>query len=494
MRYPWIVIVLTGLLVGMEDAIARERPNILLIVSEDNGPELGCYGEPSVQTPNLDRLAAGGARFDNAYVPQAGCSQSRAALLTGLYPHQNGQIGLATWKFRMYRPEIPNVVRSLSAVGYRTGSLGKLHINPSSAFPFDVHRISSSNFARKRLADYAKQAEAFFRSSRKPFFFSVNYPDAHRPFLNQVGGLPKKPLRGDQIKPLRYLCLDSPGLREETARYYNCMARLDSLIGDLLEALRRSGKMENTLIVYLGDHGADLLRGKRTSYEGGLRIPLIVSWSGKLKGKQARTELVSTLDLMPTFLSVAGAKPIKGLPGSSLLPLLRGEKTIWRKYLFTEYHTHSAHNFYPQRTARDDRYKLIVNLMAGQTNPGYDFTLNRFYPGLRTVILEAPQAIRMAYQRMKKPPRYELYDLKIDPYEIRNLASEKKCSAILDRLKKQTASWRERTKDPLLKESNLKQLKAEIDACMVDGKPQKSRLKLTYPEYFFRSERSHSGE
>ncbi|MDP7106382.1 MAG: sulfatase-like hydrolase/transferase, partial [Roseibacillus sp.] len=79
-------------------------------VSEDNGPELGCYGEPFVQTPVLDALAAKGVLFQRAYVPQAGCSQSRAALLTGLYPHQNGQIGLATWKFRLYREDTPNVV------------------------------------------------------------------------------------------------------------------------------------------------------------------------------------------------------------------------------------------------------------------------------------------------------------------------------------------------------------------------------------------------
>ena len=82
--------------------LEANRPNILLIVSEDNGPELGCYGDPYVQTPALDQLSAQGVRFNRAYVPQAGCSQSRAALLTGLYPHQNGQIGLATWKFRLY--------------------------------------------------------------------------------------------------------------------------------------------------------------------------------------------------------------------------------------------------------------------------------------------------------------------------------------------------------------------------------------------------------
>ena len=306
---------------------AAVRPNILLIVSEDNGPELGCYGEPYVQTPVLDKLATEGVRFANAYVPQSGCSQSRAAYLTGLYPHQNGQIGLATWKFRMYREDTPNVVRSLKAAGYRTGIIGKLHINPASAFPFDMKKIPSSNFSRKTLGDYAKHAGDFFNADDKPFFLSVNYPDAHRPFLKQVRGLPKKPLTADDVKPLAYFGLDTPQLRTETADYYNCMSRLDSLIGELLDALRRSGKADNTLIVYLGDHGADLLRGKRTCYEGGVRVPLIIRWPGKAKPNQVRRELVSTLDLMPTLLAAADAGPVRRLPGRSLLALLRDEST-----------------------------------------------------------------------------------------------------------------------------------------------------------------------
>jgi len=154
---------------GADTLAASSRPNILLIVSEDNGPELGCYGDPYARTPNLDRLAAEGVRFQRAYVAQAGCSQSRASVLTGLYPHQHGQIGLATWGFRMYRADTPNVPRSLKAAGYRTGMIGKLHINPEAAFPFDFHAIPSANFSRKDLADYAKHAAAFMQAPRRVF-------------------------------------------------------------------------------------------------------------------------------------------------------------------------------------------------------------------------------------------------------------------------------------------------------------------------------------
>ena len=475
-----------GLLAPAE-AGAAERPNILLIVSEDNGPELGCYGDPYVKTPVLDRLAADGVRFANAYVAQAGCSQSRAAFLTGLYPHQNGQIGLATWKFRMYRDDTPNIVRSLKTAGYRTGIIGKLHVNPESAFPFDMKKIPSANFARKDLDNYTTYAETFFTSGDAPFFLSVNYPDAHRPFLKQAGGLPRQPLSAEDVKPLAYLGLDTPQLRAETADYYNCMSRLDSLIGDLLAALARSGKADNTLIIYLGDHGADLLRSKRTSYEGGVRVPLIVRWPGKAKPGQVRDELVSTVDLMPTLLAVAGAEPVADLPGCSLAPLLRGDESPWRRYLFTEYHTHSPHNFYPQRTVRNARYKLIQNLMPGQTNPGYDYTLQHFFPDLPQAVDAAPDPVRAAYRRMKTPPEYELYDLEADPHEFRNLAADPGHADTLAELKKQLADWRTRTKDPLLNAENLKRLKAEIDACMVDGEPRKPQLTLTYPDYFFAS-------
>lgn len=472
---------------GCPDGAAK-RPNILLIVSEDNGPELGCYGEPFVKTPVLDKLAADGVRFHNAYVPQAGCSQSRAAFLTGLYPHQNGQIGLATWKFRMYRGDTPNMVRSLKAAGYRTGIIGKLHVNPESAFPFDKKEIPSSNFGRKNLNDYAGHAEDFFNASDVPFFLSVNYPDAHRPFVKQVRGLPERPLAANDVKPLAYFGLDTPQLRADTADYYNCMNRLDSLVGELLDALRRSGKAENTLIVYLGDHGADLLRGKRTSYEGGVRVPLIVHWPGRVKPKQVRRELVSTLDLMPTLLAVAEAEPVAHLPGRSLVPLLQDEETEWRRYLFTEYHTHSAHNFYPQRTVRNARYKLIQNLMPGQDNPGYDYTLKRFFPDLPRTIEAAPDHIRASYRRMKTPPEYELYDLETDPYEFRNLAADIEHAAALAVLREQLAAWRAQTNDPLLDPENMRRLKAEIDACLVEGEARKPQLTLTYPDYFLASE------
>ncbi len=458
-------------------------PNILLIVSEDNGPELGCYGDPYARTPHLDQLAASGVRFERAFVAQAGCSQSRASLLTGLYPHQHGQIGLATWGFRMYRAETPNLPRSLKAAGYRTGIIGKLHVNPESAFPFDFHEIKTANFARKNLHDYARHAESFMTAGEAPFFLSVNYPDAHDPFVPQVDDLPREPLTGSDVHCLPYFGIDPVELRTPIANYYNCLSRLDSCIEELLAALERTGKSDNTMVIYLGDHGADFLRGKRSSYEGGVRIPLLVRWPGKTQ-QQVRSELVSAIDLLPTLLEASGATAVENLPGRSLLPLLTGEHPQWRTHLFTEYHTHAAKtNFYPQRTVRNDRYKLIENLLPGEINPDFQGKVAKEHPEIVPAIASAPDLIREAYARMQQPPRWELYDLQNDPYEFRNLAESGEHAAVLADLKQQLADWRQETHDPLLDETNLQRLKAEVTA--VTKKAEGKSLTWGYPDYFF---------
>jgi N-sulfoglucosamine sulfohydrolase len=479
------ILILTTLLTALpadEVSPPADQPNILLIISEDNGPELGCYGDNYARTPNLDRLAASGVRFQHAYITQAGCSQSRASILTGLYPHQHGQIGLATWGFRMYRADTPNVPRCLKAAGYRTGRIGKLHVNPETAFPYDMEEIPSGNYARRDLGAYAKYAEAFFKAGDTPFFLHVNYPDAHDPFLAQVDGLPKQPLTGKDVKSLPYFGIDPPELRQLVADYYNCISRLDSLVGDLLAALDRSGKADNTLVIYLGDHGPDLLRGKRSSYEGGTRVPLIVRWPGKAR-PQVLGELVSSIDIMPTLLAVSGAARVPNLPGQSLVPLLAGEKPAWRRHLFTEFHTHATvANFFPQRAVRDSRYKLIENLLPDEVNPDAE-KIHKELPFAAAAIAAAAPEVRHAYQLQQRPPRYELYDLQADPFEFRNLADLPGHTAIFAELKQHLATWREQTQDPLLNPANLQRLRAEVYS--VKKKAEGKALDWGYPDYFF---------
>ena len=476
------LVIVAGLLLLGAGTVVGASPNILLIISEDHGPELGCYGDPYARTPYLDQLAADGVLFERAYVAQAGCSQSRASILTGLFPHQHGQIGLATWGFRMYREDMPNITRSLKQAGYRTGIVGKLHVNPESAFPYDFQEMPQGNFARKDLAGYAQHAESFIQANDQPFFLHVNYPDAHDPFLTQVDGLPEQPLTADDVKSLPHFGIDSPELRQLVADYHNCISRLDSLIGDLLAVLDRSGKADNTLVIFLGDHGIDLLRGKRSSYEGGTRVPMIVRWPGKAT-PQVRPEMVSTIDLMPTILQASGADAVPGLQGRSLLPLLAGEQPEWRSHLFTEFHTHAAAaNFFPQRTVREQRYKLIENLMPGELHPDFK-KIDKELPFVKAVVAEAPELIRAAYQRQRQPPRYELYDLQSDPYEFQNLTDSPAHAEIFAGLKLRLAQWREQTGDPLLDEAILQRLKSEVTS--MPNKATAKKYTWGYPDYFF---------
>ncbi len=448
---------------------APERPSVLLIVSEDNGPELGCYGDPFVRTPNLDRLAAQGCRFANAYVTHAVCSASRASFLTGLYPFQNGQIGLATHRYAMFRnwDNIPSVLKRL---GYRTGLIGKLHVNPESAFPFDFrwNEAKANSFKSRNVERVAEVAGEFFRGSQRPFFLSVNFSDAHFPLLRQQHGLPKRPLSAGDVKPLPFIGADSPRLRQGAADYYNCLMRLDAGIGRLLEELDRSGKDDETLVIYIGDHGAQFPRGKATCYEGGLRIPMILRWPGQVRPGTVRNELVSTIDILPTVIQTACLPARAPLPGQSLLPLAAGQDVSWRRYLFAERTAYHAASFFPQRTVRDERYKLILNLTPERSNPVHANYLNQrgsffIYGTKREEIKAAPKHVRQAYDTWRNPPAVELYDLANDPWEFRNLADRPELARVKRRLMRQLQAFRRELRDPLLDAKNLRQLAAEHD-------------------------------
>ena len=476
---------------------ATERPNILLVVSEDNGPELGCYDDPYAQTPNLDRLASEGICFQRAYVPQSGCSQSRASFFTGLYPHQHGQIGLATWGFRLFRDDTPNLPTILKAAGYRTGIIGKLHINPVDSFSFDFHEIKGANFQRKNMGDYATFAKQFISSSETPFFLSVNYPEAHDPWITQVDDLPKTPLKREDVRPMPYMGLDSPALRQLVADYYNCISRLDSLVGDLMDVLENSGKAHNTIVIYLGDHGADMLRGKRTCYEGGLRIPLIMKWPEHIP-PSVNHQLVSTLDIMPTILSALKLDLPAELAGRPLQPLFKPEghpQAHWRDYFFAEYHTHAAApNYFPQRSVCTDRYKLILSLLPGTTHPDYQDTMRKLEGDhessgsslkfdLEQMILHASSDVKTAYRIMRVPPAVQLYDLKADPHEFVNLAGNAEYADIQTKLLSKLKQWRVMTNDPLLSENVLTSLTKEVQSVKTKSVARKHHWK--YPDYFF---------
>jgi arylsulfatase A-like enzyme len=456
---------------------AADRPNILFIVSEDNGQELSCYGDKNVSTPHLDSLATGGILFESAYVTQSVCSPSRGTIFTGLLPHQNGQIGLATHKYGMF-DTWPTSYSILQKAGYFTGLLGKTHVNPASVVEdfVDYRAITSSNFGKKNLPAYASHSAEFFKQAGdRSFFLTVNYPDAHHPLQNQVEGRPTKPLTPAEVGAIPYIGHENERMHKIVTAYYNCMVRLDDCVGELLVELQKSGKADNTIIIYIGDHGAQLPRGKIFATEAGMKVPFLVKWPGKVKAGQRSEKLVSTIDLLPTFCELAGVKAPGNLNGRSLTPLITGRSEDWRRYVVCERNCDAVNLYYPQRTIRDERYKIIWSPLAAQgiaDTGAHDYVNQTKWnkcsyseEELKTL----PPEIRQAYETWLNPPEYQLYDLKNDEWEFKNLASAPEVAAAEERLKEALADWMTETADWAADPIKLKMLTDEHERVRKSG-------------------------
>jgi N-sulfoglucosamine sulfohydrolase len=441
---------------------AEAKPlNVLLITTDDQGKQAGCYGDELAITPNLDRLASEGVLFDRAYVTHASCSPSRSSILTGLYPHQNGHIGLAGLHPEYaLKPDIQTLPAVLKEAGYVNGILGKLHVKAAPGqIPFDFEWASHGNpIVTRDVRLVAEKAGEFIeQAGRSPFFLYVNYFDPHRPFdadSNQYMGLPETPYDPNDIEPFAYLGLDDLDIRKEVAAYYNCVNRMDAGLGMLFQALKKAGVYDETLIVFLGDHGVPFTRAKTTSYEAGDAVPFIVKWPGVSKAGLRSGDFVSSVDILPTFLEAAGAQN-PPVAGRSLRGVLQGKTPPdWRTLLFTSYTSHAPEHFYPRRAVRNTRYKLIHNLDSSRKNPVPYIGATRVRSGTQP----SPQ-MKSAYETMENPPEFELYDLSKDPHETVNLAGNPELATVLMELKADLMNWRQETGDPLLDPAELQRLK-----------------------------------
>jgi len=251
------------------------------------------------------------------------CSPGRASILTGLYPHENGQIGLQTHKYRMF-DGIDTLPTLLHESGYRTGRLGKLHIDPEESFTFDMEN-DPWGFDTRDVYTRAANAREFLTEDDGPFFLMVNYRDAHTPWIDQYDGLPEDPLTGVDVSVPPSVGIQTDRLSDHAAGYYNCLQRVDTGIGLLLDALESTDQAEETLVIYTADHGAQFSRGKMTCYELGIRLPLIIRWPGETEPGTVRTELTSQIDVMPTILDAADVPIPSDATGKSLRSLLTGD-------------------------------------------------------------------------------------------------------------------------------------------------------------------------
>lgn len=443
-------------------ALGKSRPqkrlNVLFITADDLGLELGCYGETLIQTPNMDELATSGVQFEIAYVAQASCSPSRSAMFTGLHTHSTGQYGLTNTGFalhpKLHDKTIPNL---LKPAGYRTGIIGKLHVAPEESFQFDFRDTNSGKTRQVRWV--AERVEQFLQQTGDELFFlMVNYSDPHafrRPedrrkwyFPPQVDGLPKNPLQPSEKTLFAFQQIDTPEQRVRTAGYYNAVQRLDDGIGMLMDVLEKHRRCDDTLVIFIGDHGPPFARGKTTVYEAGIRIPFIVRWPGVSRPMRSRA-MVSTIDILPTILDATGVAPAGKMHGKSLRPVLENANAPWREYLVAEFHFHGSRPFYPRRAIRDHRYKLIHNLLAGKAKPSTGIDADPAYKVSREPRYDGTP-VRRAFDTFADPPEFELYDLEEDAVEFNNLAGKPEYRSIQERLAKALLEYRKQTDDPFL--------------------------------------------
>lgn len=462
-RWSRVLFCLGGVAIA---AWAQPTPNVLLIVGDDLGLQLSCYGDPNIRTPHIDALAEAGTRFRTAYITQSSCSPSRASIFTGVYPHTHGHLGLA----KPNNPPLREEFRSqtlpalLKRAGYRTGLIGKLHVQPTSAVKFDFHRNADlgPNGAREVRAMAEAAGKFLAADAAKPFFLMMSYVDPHHPFPPQLDGLPENPTRRGEVPAWPFQHIESEAVLEAAANYYSAVRRLDAGVGLLMAKLEASGQARNTLIILLGDNGPPFSRAKTTCYDAGLRTPFLIRWPGVTKPGLVSEAFVSSVDILPTILDAVGVPIPANVQGRSLRGVAAGHNAGWRTTLAGEFHQHGERPFFPRRALRDERYQIIHNLLAGK------ITISPRVDGdTASEVVEAAAyrgtPARQAIERLANPPEWELYDLTADPGQFQDLARDPAHAATLQRMQQLLRDWQTETNDPFLDPAALAKKHAEVN-------------------------------
>ncbi len=449
--------VLLLLVLGSAATPADDRPNILLVLSDDqSAAHVGCYGNPDIRTPNLDRFASQGVRFNRAYVASPQCAPSRSAMMTGRSP-------VATDMTRFSAPlprAIPIFPELLRAAGYFAGVAGRgYHLDGSGNPPAETERVFEAHHLRTftdRL-DYVKSSgrrEQMLGQYRefldlvpegKPFVLQLCFSDPHRPYDPKALATPHDP----KALTLPDFYPDTEGVRADFANYYDEIARFDGDFGTVLDELDRRGLADTTLVAFMGDNGSAQFRGKGTLYEFGIRVPLIVRMPGaSAKAGSAIDHLVSGEDLAPTFLELAGVEVPDAMTGRSFLPTLRGGAYEPREYVFAERGAHgsglptSSSAFDLGRCVVSDRYKLIYNALWQIPYTPVDFAGQPFWKELQQMHADgklSDQLDRLYFAPTR--PMFEVYDLRSDPSELENLADRPEAREVATRLKAALQEW-----------------------------------------------------
>ena len=464
----------------VSSVFAAER-NIVVFITDDQSPTMGCYGDPIAHTPSMDRLATEGVLFENAFCTTASCSASRSVVLTGLHNHANGQYGHlhSFHKFSSY-PWVQSLPVLLAKAGYRTARIGKHHNGPEEVYFFEEKLRGSG----RSPVEMANNCRPFIEAADdRPFFLYFATSDPHRGG-GTASELPYKPNRFgnrpnqgaypgiDEVfydpatVPVPPFLPDTPTCRAELAQYYQSVSRIDQGLGRLLEILEETGHHEDTLILFTSDHGMAFSGGKTTVYEGGLRVPFIVR-NPYIEAKgQRHAAMISFVDITPTLLDFAGAfdpetrttslatrsqanreRPY-AFHGRSFLPILEdpdveGWDTIYASHTF-----HEIQMYYPMRVVRDREWKLIWNIAHPLPYPfASDLWAAPSWQAQYQLGLDAPYGQKTVGEYIQRP-EFELYKIDEDPHESENLADQPDFQETLALYQSRLKAFQRQSDDP----------------------------------------------
>lgn len=425
----WLLSLGAGLL-----AAQAGRPNFIVFIADDMAwNDCGAYGHPRIRTPNLDRLARQGMRFDRAFLTTSSCSPSRASILTGRYPHNtNAQ------ELHMPLPaDQVLLTQPLRQAGYYTAAAGKWHLGGAVRKQFDRIADGGGPSACENWLPVLRQ-----RPKDKPFFLWLAASDPHRPYA--PGALSAPHSAADAILPP--FLPDTLAVRNDLALYYDEISRMDSFIGKVLDELASQGLDQTTFVLFLSDNGRPFPRCKTTLYDDGIKTPFLVRYPGKVMAGSTSASLLSAVDIAPTILDLAGVTIPSSFQGKSFAPVLSEAAATVRPYAFAEHNWHDYMAF--KRAVRSPQYTYIRNWLPELTlSPPADAVSSPTFAAMRQLrdAGQLPESQRQCF--LAPRPEEELYDLESDPHSLKNLAADPQHAAVLAEMRKALEDWQAQTRD-----------------------------------------------
>ena len=438
----WLLYVFSLLLVTTSIGDAETaKPHIVIYLSDDHSQyDSSLYGDKSIPTPNLEKLAADGIKFTHGFVASPSCAPSRAAMLTGLMPARNG----AEDNHSYPKPGTRSLILELKQSGYETISIGKVaHGNSAESFGFDS--ILKSDNPGKNPAAMLETITTHLehRDSSKPICLFIGTSDPHVPWPRKTGFDPA-------YVSLPPHSIDGPITRKQRAHYYQGIKNVDDLLGKL-RTLIAEKLGENTLFLHTSDHGAQWAFGKWNLYDYGTRVPFVATWHGTIKPNTTTSAMVSWIDIIPTLIEIGGGKAPSGVDGRSFLPVLLGKSKTHRERIFTTHSGDREMNVYPIRAIRTANWKLIHNLRPELAWTSHSDLLLRPFAGIHmsewALLAKTDETAAAIMHRYHQRPEFEFYHVTEDPWETRNLIEDSTQSDRIASLKSELAAWMKQQND-----------------------------------------------